>query len=38
MEDVFLGVALILLLDTPNVWTGHKKNQTRVTAQEVHNS
>jgi hypothetical protein len=38
MEVVFLGVALKLLLDTPSVWTGHTKDQTRVPSQEVRNS
>jgi hypothetical protein len=33
MEAVFLGVALKLLLDTPSVWTGHTKNQTRVVSR-----
>jgi hypothetical protein len=38
MEAVFLGLAIKLLLDTPSVWTGHTKNQTRVSSQEVRNS
>jgi hypothetical protein len=38
MEAVFLSLALKLLLDTPSVWTGHTKNQTRVSSQEVRNS
>jgi len=38
MEVVFLGVALKLLLDTPSVWMGHTKDQTRVPSQEVRNS
>jgi len=37
-ESVFLGVTLIMLLDTPNIWSGHTKNHTRVRAQQVHNS
>jgi tagatose-1,6-bisphosphate aldolase non-catalytic subunit AgaZ/GatZ len=38
MEAGFLGVTQKLLLDTPSVWTGHSKNQTRVQSQEVRNS
>jgi len=37
-EAVFLGVALILQLDTPNVLLGKTKDHTRVLAQEVRNS
>jgi hypothetical protein len=38
LEAVFLSVALKLLLENHNIWSGHTKNQTRVPAQEVRNS
>jgi hypothetical protein len=38
LEAVFLGIAQKLLVDTPSLLSGHTKDQTRVPAQEVHNS
>jgi len=38
LEAVFLSVVLKLLLNTHSIWWGHTKKQTRVPAQEVHNS
>ena len=37
-ENVFLGVAIKLLLDTASVWSGHNKHQARLPALEVRNT
>jgi hypothetical protein len=36
-KAVFLVVVIKLLLDTPNILSGHTKDQKRLLAQEVHN-
>jgi hypothetical protein len=37
-EAVFLGIAMTLLIDAYNVWSGLTINQTRVLAPQFHNS